>query len=712
MVRFATITVATLLTLCAVTAFAGQGPQNVAVVINSRSYASVAIGHRYAKLREIPVANLIYLDWDGSTIGTDIETFRQRLLIPALKAVEDRKLAPHITTLAWSADFPYVIDFQGDLQPDSKIDPTAKRFPQGSLTGLTYLTNMVVPKNPVYSQLGTNLYFRPAVEDKLLLPTRSFPPQAVWNQQGDTTDTKGVRYWMSTMLGYTSGRGNSIEEVESYLQRAVAADGRYPDGSVYYLSNGDVRAKTRAPAFRGSVTALEDLGIDAEIIDGVLPRDRGDVMGLMIGATDYRFADSGSLVQPGAICENLTSFGGILRENAGQTALTECLRAGAAGSSGTVTEPFAIQAKFPHPMIHVHYAKGCSLVEAFYQSVQGPYQLLIVGDPLCRPWAAIPTVKFDGLPQNGRIAGQLILRPAATTVAGKRVKRFELYVDGRLATQCSPGDELTVDTVTWSDGYHELRVVAYEDSPIETQGYLLTHVRSANHNWVPLEVKITPQRPAWDEEVTIHAVAPRGGALMLYHNQRLVSLANTEEVTWKLPAAKFGPGTGLITVIAARGNGPQHSYLGDPVEIEVQPPRLLAAKVIVGETKPGLRLERVDRPHQIVDRLTDDWVTKAGIESDEPFVLRGLVMAEAAGLHQFQFEYAGELEVLVDGLPLAPRSLHRATPGWQYYCPVNLAEGLHEVEIRAKLDQHRLFRAYFGNRGTQAVNSGLFRHVQ
>lgn len=702
-----------LLVISAAPAGAGQGPQNVAVVINARSYASVAIGHRYAKLRGIPTINLLYLDWDGSTVGTDVETFRQRLLVPALKAIEDRKLAPQITTLAWSCDFPYVIDFQADLKPDSQIDNTAKRFPQGSLTGLTYLTNMVVPKNPVYSQLATNLYYRPAVEDKLLLPTRSFPPQAVWNQQGDTTDTKGVRYWMSTMLGYTSGRGNSLDEVENYLQRAAAADGIYPAGCVYYLTNGDVRAKTRAPGFQGAATALHELGIEAEITDGILPRDRGNVMGLMIGATDYRFADSGSLVQPGAICENLTSFGGILRENAGQTALTECLRAGAAGSSGTVTEPFAIQAKFPHPMIHVHYAKGCSLAEAFYQAVQGPYQLLIVGDPLCRPWATIPTVHVAGLPAPGEtITGQLILRPTASCVSGKHVKRFELYVDGRLMSQSAPAEELTTDTITWADGFHELRVVAYEDSPIETQGHFVTRVQSANHDWEPIKFEVSSVRPAWEDDITIHAHSPHGGALMLYHNQRLVCLTNAEEVTWKLPAAKFGPGPGEFNVLAARGNGTQHSFIGQAVEVEIQPPALSPAIPNPGETRPGLRLERDGQPVQIVERLADDWIAKSGLAADESFVLRGYFTANAAGLHQFQFEFSGDLELLVDGRPQAQPHAHRSTPGWHYYCPVNLAAGWHEVEIRGKLDQHKTLNACFGLQGTQTIAGGLFRHVE
>ena len=54
-------------------------------------------------------------------------------------------------------------------------------------------------------------------------------------------------------------------------------------------------------------------------------------------------------------------------------------------------------AKFPLPSIQLHYVRGCSLAEAFYQSVSGPYQLLIVGDPLCQPWAVIPKITVAGV---------------------------------------------------------------------------------------------------------------------------------------------------------------------------------------------------------------------------------------------------------------------------------------------------------------------------
>jgi len=72
---------------------------------------------------------------------------------------------------------------------------------------------------------------------------------------------------------------------------------------------------------------------------------------------------------PGAIAESLTSYGGHF-DHGGQTKLTEFLRHGAAGSSGAVQEPWSIQAKFPVPLLHAYYADGCSLAEAFYQSIQ------------------------------------------------------------------------------------------------------------------------------------------------------------------------------------------------------------------------------------------------------------------------------------------------------------------------------------------------------
>ena len=133
-----------------------------------------------------------------------------------------------------------------------------------------------------------------------------------------------------------------------------------------------------------------------------------DVLGLSTGIATFSWTATGSKIVPGAICENLTSYGGMILDEP-QTKLAEFLRNDAAGSSGTVIEPFAIQAKFPHPLIHAHYASGCSLAEAYYQSVEGPFQLLIVGDALCQPWATPPVLQVKGIAEGEKIKGTVKL---------------------------------------------------------------------------------------------------------------------------------------------------------------------------------------------------------------------------------------------------------------------------------------------------------------
>jgi hypothetical protein len=111
-------------------------------------------------------------------------------------------------------------------------------------------------------------------------------------------------------------------------------------------------------------------------------------------------------------------------------------------------------------LVQVHYARGCTLAEAFYQSVYSPYQLLLVGDPLCRPWADPPQVSVTGVKPNAVVRGTLTLKPTAALVHGKAVEEFELFVDGQRVARGQPGDALSLDSTLVSDGHHEMRIVA------------------------------------------------------------------------------------------------------------------------------------------------------------------------------------------------------------------------------------------------------------
>ncbi len=518
---------------------AGGGPENVLLIVNPLSQTLMTIANHYVQLRQIPPANLVFLPWDAKDDTTDVSTFRRKILVPILKAIDERNLTDQIDYVVYSSDFPWGISLDADFRklteemqreaakqeashrnPDGKPDgkPGGKPIPKpelpqfltpvGSLTGLTYLWQSVVAGRPEYLVLQGNMYMRRPIAEQRNVPTTGFHANRRFDQHGRFTTGPGQRYLLSTMLGVTAGRGNTLSEVLDCLKRSASADGTQPKGTIYFVENDDVRSKVRHAIFPTAVRELKQLGVAAEIIDGTLPLGRKDVQGVVMGTSDFDLIASGNVILPGAICDNFTSFGGVMRKDAGQTPLSEFIRFGAAGASGAVTEPYAIADKFPSPMIQVHYARGCTLAEAFYQSIFGPYQLLIVGDPLCRPWAKIPQVTVSGVEPGAVVHGGLSLKPSATLPDGAAVNRFELFLDGVRWMSSLPGGQLSLDTAALADGYHELRVVAIGPPPIESQGRVILPIQVNNHN-LKIEASVaTLQLLRADQPVRIAVRAP------------------------------------------------------------------------------------------------------------------------------------------------------------------------------------------------------------
>ncbi len=228
-------------------------------------------------------------------------------------------------------------------------------------------------------------------------PAQAFDARVTWTPNGVAVMAPqfGSRYLLSTVLGVTRNAGTTLAEAVAALKRSAPADYTHPQGGFYFSLTGDVRTTTRQWGYVSAVDDLQQLGFTAEVVPAVLPKGKTDILGIQFGTANYSWASSGCELLPGALADNLTSMGGVMKGGGGQTTLSEMVRAGAAGSSGTVTEPYALQEKFPHAQMYVAYARGASLAEAFYSYVTGPYQLLIVGDPLCQPFSHAPQPHID-----------------------------------------------------------------------------------------------------------------------------------------------------------------------------------------------------------------------------------------------------------------------------------------------------------------------------
>ena len=568
---------------------AGGGPENVLLVVNPRSVASQTIANHYIKLRQIPASNVVYLPWDPKDETTDIATFRKRILTPLLEAARGRRARDQIDYVVYSSDYPWGIKLDADLKEfnaqiqkdrEAKAEKDGKKAaasppswmqlftPVGSITGLTFLWEPVLLARPGYLGLHSNFYMWHAHSSKDHAPILAFNSSENFTAGGEMLERNGVQYVLSVMLGVTSGRGNTVNEVLSYLRRSAAADGTHPKGAIYFCRNGDIRSKVRQGELPAAVKACR-LGRGRGNSQRHRAQNKKNVQGAMIGIADFDWKASGSTILPGAICEHFTSFGGVMTSKSGQTPLSEFLRYGAAGASGTVTEPFALAQKFPAPDIQVHYAQGCTLAEAFYLSIFGPYQLLIVGDPLCRPWADIPQVSVSGLPAGPAVKGMLTLKPQATVSGKAGIDHFELFVHGLRVLKCLPQGTLALDTTALVDGYHELRVVAVAAGPICSQGRQIIPLLTANHDRT-IQASISPLHAVSSGKPLRVSVKGPGsvGALVLQGTRLLGRIAGAEGHL-DLDSATLGKGPVRLQVLGL-GQGQQNNVLAQPLEVEVK----------------------------------------------------------------------------------------------------------------------------------------------
>lgn len=536
-----------MLTWCAAppACLAGGGPENVLLVVNEESQDSLTIANYYARMRNIPAANVVHLKHPLGETRTGGVGFRKHILQPILDAVEQRKLGRQIDYVVYSSGFPFAVDlrnlFKGEELPD-------KVRTVGSITGATYLWPYVLQENPAMMGLNINWYVPDSTNQNIArcqrlanVPTRGFRARYAWKKGAERADDpkEGQRYLLSAVLGVTAERGNSVDEIVRSLTAAASADGRRPDGTFYFMQNGNIRSKPRDACFDQIARRLRAEGAKAQVLEGKLPEGARDVVGLMTGAETMDVPGAQMRILPGAVCEHLTSLGAVFDRGHSQTLLSEFVRAGAAGTSGTVAEPFALQCKFPLPSLHLHYRRGCSLGEAYYQSVAAPYQLLVVGDPLCQPWARRPECGAEGITDGQTVRGQMAITPRL----GADAEYADVFVDGVLRARVAAGDTVRLNTETLPDGRHELRLVAPRDDPIETQGRFVAALNVDNQPGDAIELSVEPGRSvSVTDSLTLKARGPGLKRAVFRSHSRVLGRVSSGDETLTVPASTLGRG--------------------------------------------------------------------------------------------------------------------------------------------------------------------------
>ena len=426
------------------------------------------------------------------------------------------------------------------------------------------------------------------------LPSQGFRQLYPWGANGMLNHGygQGQRYFMSAMLAITRNDGNTEAEALAQLAVSTVADFTNPRGTVYYCKTNNVNSRARAQNFDVAIEILQRMGHRAAVVGTLLPENRKDVIGITMGGGKFKWAPSKSKFLPGALCDNLTSFGAMVwrYDYAGkQTRITEFLRYGAAGASGTVTEPFALQQKFPHPMVHVHYARGCSLAESFYQSLHGPYQMLILGDALCQPFAVPPVVVVGGLVAGETVSGLKVVTfdeaESEVPVAG-----IEIFVDGRLVKRDNELEPWELNTESMSDGFHEVRIVPVANTLVETRGQTVIpfSINNKNHS-----VSLSASKAEYDlgDAIELTASSNVVGQIAVFHHYQQVGVVDGESGKVEIAAEVVGRGPVSLRAVVIDESGKGVS--SEPLHLKINGPILT--------TRPKTEKKKV-RSESAIDR--------------------------------------------------------------------------------------------------------------
>jgi len=556
---------------------AGTG-ENALLIIDPTNPVSVRVGNHYKAVRNIPDSNVLYLHSGANSYAEFVAT-NQAAFVDTLA---QRGIGPMVDYVVLAPSSIFSIPATG-LIVDSCS--TVRRFSISSCYAFSQISSTIIPNTPVettnqvYSTSDVASWFDASVG--FVNGVQSGAPTA-------------RRFYIGALLGYTGATGNSPEAIMSMIDRSAAVDGTRPAGTFYYMNNpADTARNVRQPTYAAAVSALTTRGALAQQLSNLeLPTNRQDILGIMTGASNLNFAGSNMNILPGAFCDHLTSYAATL-DSTSQTKVSAWIDAGASASAGTVEEPCNYTGKFPHARLHVWYYQGMPLGAAYFRSLQYmPYQNLFYGDPLTRPFARIPTVSAAGIP-SGPVSGTIVISPTtAATAPGASILAIDLVVDGVVRQSiASPvaGRTFTLDTSTLSDGWHDVRIVARDNSAVRNQGRWVGSMVTRNF-WRTVSLGVEPDTGDLSQTFVFTPSATGGTVTQsrLLQNSRVIA-ATPGTTPMSVPAGVLGPGVTTVQVEVTYADGRVARSAPTPVTIAATGQAVPAAPIAASYRRMATR---------------------------------------------------------------------------------------------------------------------------
>lgn len=390
---------------------AGGSGLNTVVVVNQNSSNSCELANYYCQERQVPPLNVLYINWTGTNTLWTSNDFQTNLVTPLLNMLATRQLTNQIDYVVLSMDIPFQTSFGSTVNSTTSALFYGLRLGNGS------------------DPLGT---------------TNSYAASEAGYGPGTPVVGSPGYSFLTTMI--TAG---SLTQAEQLVNQGVASDGTFPQQPVVLAKSSDPARNNRYVYFDNAIFNVNILGVSSIV------RTNTDAVSWPNGCLGYetglaQFSVPQGMFVPGAIADSLTSFGGVIFGANSQTNLLAFINAGAAGSYGMVAEPNGDAQKFPNPQVYFYQARGFSLAESCYQSLNVPYLGLMVAEPLAAPFAKAGYGQWSTNLQTGTVlSGTPVLSVQFTAASGKPLQQVDLFVDGQYFSTLTniapcPGNLLTV----------------------------------------------------------------------------------------------------------------------------------------------------------------------------------------------------------------------------------------------------------------------------
>jgi uncharacterized protein (TIGR03790 family) len=354
-----------------------QTADNVLLVINDSSPASVQIGEYYARKRSIAQDHIVHLK---APVGESIARNEYEGYIAAAisNGLIRGDLQDKVLYIVLTKGIPLRITGtegrDGTVSSvDSELTLLYRRMVgeqvavAGRIANPYYLAEKPVSEAKLFSRLTSDIYLVTrldgfSVDDVLKLIDRGSAPVAdgkiVLDQRAAVLDRAGGDQWLAAARDQLTASGAGGRVVFDSTRGPATADG--PVIGYYSWGSNDGALRTR------------DVGLDFA---------PGSIGGTFVSSDGRTFTEPPKDWVPGPTDKPLGLFGSGSQSLAG-----DLIRRGLTGASAHVAEPF-IDATIRPQVLFPAYLAGFNLAESFYLAM--PYlswETVILGDPLCAPF--------------------------------------------------------------------------------------------------------------------------------------------------------------------------------------------------------------------------------------------------------------------------------------------------------------------------------------